>query len=339
MPDRNLLILLYEQEKLSTAEIGNRFNVQAQTVRKWLHKCGIEVRQAQKENQFKKGQSAHNKVEVPPKHEIEQLYIDDRMTSDEIGKRYGVTGSVVRKWLQQYGIASRAPGIGLAARGINSPTDEELYDMIHVQHLYYRQVAERYGVDQSAVQHRLDVRGIERPKSWYDRHNNPESLAELKSLYDSGLSLSQIADRDGMERIQLTKLFKNNGILIRKDGWQGGKRFDTIDGHSVRSTYEQRVADWLCEHGIEYTQEPRLPFGGKSDFLANGWYIEIWGVTYSQTYKKRQAEKQAGYKAYRLLLIELTHHMFAARRNGSWMRHLEQCLKSPNASYELRPAR
>lgn len=326
MPSESILRDLYETQELTPNEIGARFDVQGQTVCNWLHSYEIPVRQSQ--TRFKRGFAPANKLPTLDKETLQYLYHDCQLTTQQIAEHYAVSSGLVGNWLKRHHIERRAAGIGLTSRGIEAPTDAELQNMIHVQRLSYREIAEQYGVDQSAVPYWLDARGIARAQSWYDRHNNADSLAELCAMYDAGYSLDHIAERDGITKTQLTKLFKDNEITIRKDGWQGGKRFETIDGNLVRSTYERTVANWLYEQGMDYIYEPALPFSNvwRADFLANGWYIEVWGVTNSPSYKARQIAKQAAYKANGVPLIDLPVHSFAPSRNGLWERKLIQHL-------------
>lgn len=279
---------------------------------------------------FKTGLTPHNKLPIPDKEALVYLYCDWRLTTQQIGEHYQVSNGTVSKWLKHHSISLRSAGTGLSQRGIEPPTNAELVDMIHVQNLSYREVAERYGVDQSAVQHWLDQRGINRPQSWYDRHNNKECIAELQDLYQLGLSLSEIGQSYGVTKGRIAKLFRDNNIELRQDGWQG-KRFQTTSGELVRSTYELKVANWLHDHRIDFIYEPSVPFSNKwrADFFANGWYIEIWGVTNSPDYKTRQKAKTEAYKKHGSPLIELPVHSFDTHRNSMWERHLLRCLNSP----------
>jgi hypothetical protein len=85
------------------------------------------------------------------------------------------------------------------------------------------------------------------------------------------------------------------------------------------------VADWLHEQDVDYVYEPPLPFPdpGSADFLANGWYIEIWGVTHSESYQARKEAKRAGYTQISAPLIEIPVHSFDTGRNELWIRKLQ----------------
>ena len=302
------------------------YNVQAQTVRKWLRADGFKLPPS-------KPPLAKVKYPPPPESELRGMYEVQRMTAKQIGEHFGVSDGLVLQWLERLGIQARPNGTGLAARGIEPPTREELARMIHADRLTYAQIAAQYGVDQSAVQHWLNKHGIERPPTWYDAHNTPENVAAMRAAYESGASLDDIGQHwGGVTRTMVKVLFDAHGVQLRPGGWKGGQRFACKDGHLVRSTYEQRVDDWLNEHGIEHAYEPSLPFSPvhKADFLANGWYIEVWGVTHNEAYQERKQRKLELYAANNAPLIEIPFHAFAKAQKGLWMRRLQQCLTRPS---------
>jgi len=328
-PPKNVLCELYKVQHLSPVEIGSRFEVQAQTIRGWLHDYGIPVRPDHIAARFQPGMEVAHKKPVPDKETLSYLYLDWKMTTAQIGEHYQASGNTVGKWLKHHGISVRPAGIGLNARGIELPSDAELQHMIHTERLTYREVGERYGVDLTAVTYWLDRAGVARHKTWHERHNNPHDLAAMQALYDDGLSMEQIGQLYGATATPVKTLFQEHNIAARNSGWSGGIRFETKDGNLVRSTYERRVANWLCDQGVEYLYEPVLPFRGLCDFLANGWYIEVWGVD-SASYKERKAIKQAQYKAHHVPLIELPFYAFDSQRKGMWERRLARCLIAPD---------
>lgn len=322
-PDKETLYHLHIEQKLSANEIGAIYNVQSQTVRKWVH--GYNIPFTSRPIKV----APPNKKEIPPAIELRSLYEEQRLTTAEIAQRFGVASTTVSKWLRVYKIETRVPGTGLAARGVVAPTPEELYRMIHVEHLSYEQVAAKYGVDLTAVPYWLDKHGIPRPTNWYESHSEPSIVSDMQQAYESGLSLDEVSRMFGANsREMLKKIFREQGVPIRKDGWNGGKRFDCLDGHKVRSTYEQRVDNWLHEHRVDHTYEPSLPFSPthKADFLANGWYIEVWGVNNNAEYKERKQRKIELYQTHHAHLIEVPYHAFAKTFNDLWIRRLEQCL-------------
>ena len=325
-PTPDTLRDLYANQGLSYSEIGARYGVKDRTVYKWLKADGFT---------FAPSKPPRTKVKYPPppESELRNLYEVQRMTAEQVGENFGVSHGLVLQWLKRYGIQARPHGTGLAARGIEPPTCEELTRMIHTDRLTYTQIASRYGVDQSAVQHWLKRHGIERPLTWFEEHSAPETLAAMRAAYEAGASLEDIGQHwGGVAETTVNTLFKANGIALRLGGWKGGQRFTCQDGHLVRSTYERRVDDWLYEHGIEHTYEPSLPFSPvhKADFEANGWYIEVWGVTDNQAYQERKQRKQALYAANNCPLIEIPQHAFFRQSKDLWIRRLHQCLTRPS---------
>lgn len=357
-PPRETLYRLHVNEGLSAPRIAKQYHVQSQTVRKWLRLDGIALIPAEprrperkvippprkpvaaerprKEPKVKastpKG-GGNFAYQIPPRDTLAAMYEGERLSATKIGVRLGVSSTTVVKWLTQYGFTVRPNGIGLAARGIEPPTCEELTRMIHIDRLTYVQIAVKYGVDQSAVQHWLNKHGIERPLTWFDQHNTPETIAAMRAAYKAGASLEDIGQHwGGVARTTVVHLLKAHGVQLRPDGWKGGQRFACQDGHMVRSTYERRVDDWLHEHGVEHAYEPSLPFSPmhKADFLANGWYIEVWGVTHNEAYQERKQRKLELYAANNCPLIEIPQHAFFRQSKDLWVRRLHQCLTHPS---------
>jgi hypothetical protein len=255
---------------------------------------------------------------VPKESVLRDLYERQRLTTRVIGERYGVRHITIRRWLTSYGIALRAPGRGLAHRGLPEPNRDDLHRLVHVEHRPYREIAAMYGVDGSAVMHWLKRHEIPTPSIWDTRrkgiHPDLPTADEVRSLYSSGLSVAAIADLYGIGNSAIYRICDEHGIERRDPGWRSF--IACADGHSVRSTYEQRVCDWLHARGVSHTYEPGLPFGGAylGDFAANGWYIEIWGVENNAVYNARRERKLALYREYGLPLIELERWHFASGR-------------------------
>ncbi len=268
----------------------------------------------------------------PAASELRNLYWGQRLSTHTIAKQFGVSHTTVKRWLRSYQIERRPSGRGLANRGIAPPTRDDLHRLIHEEHRTYREIAACYGVDHSTIQHWLRAYGIPTPDVWQSRRGAPMPVLpgadELRSLYEQGISLAALAARYGVAYNTIARLCKEVGIVRRPDGWDGGKRLIARDGHQVRSTYELRVDDWLFDHGISHIYEPSLPFDRRfhADFLANGWYIEIWGVIGSKRYQARQERKRTMYKNHGLPLIEIPVHAFDTAHTGLWERRLTPCL-------------
>lgn len=327
-PDRDTLIHLYVDERKTVRQVADTFAVSYPTAWRWLGALGVRRRTT--------GEVMHRRAQDqrPPREELALIYERERRTMGEMAERYGVSRGTIRNWLTSYQIRSRPGGRGLQIRGITPPTAETLRTLIHSEHRSLRAVGETFEVDMGTVRSWLKLHAIEPPTVWGTRYGkNPPVLPgtdELARLYAEGLSLEEIGQRFGVSALPITHRLKAAGFEIRPDGFDGGKRFGCTDGHMVRSTYERRVDDWLSVHGVEHIYEPRLPWDWRShaDFMANGWYIEIWGVADNATYAARRTRKQARYRAHGAAVVEINHWDFSKQKHGRWQRLLSMITES-----------
>lgn len=310
-PDFSTLYDLYVTQELHQREVAERLGASQQQVSHWLIEAGIARRDLRN--------LASRNIHKPDASELERLYLVEYLTTRQIAAQLGVVPTAVKQWLKKYDITRRPAHKGMTSRGITPPTREELYHFIHVEHLGYRQIAAKYGIHFGSIAYWLKKYNIEPPTVWDTRTKGnrptPPDREELSALYESGLSLTDIGDLFGLSQQTITRLCRKYGIERRPDGWDGGKRFLCQDGHMVRSTYEQRVDDWLFMHEIEHTYEPPLPCDRryKADFLANGYYIEIWGVTQNSQYKERMQKKRTLYRQHSYPLIEIGVSLFQTK--------------------------
>jgi len=267
----------------------------------------------------------------PSDAELRRLYVDQRLSAETISKRCDVEKITVLRWLRAAGIKRRPGGNGLANRGIPAPTADDLQRLVHVEHLSYEAIGERYGVDFSAVPHWLDRHGIERPDIWVTRRHGRVATEpteeELRERIGAGESLRSIERDFDVTRMVIRARCRKYGIEVSRDGWSGGYRLRCADGHQVRSTYEQRVDDWLSRHDLPHTLEPRYPFDRRyrADFLVDRTYIEVWGVTGNPAYTARRAWKIEQCASNGIDLIQINHWQFATGRR--WWRPLERLLQ------------
>lgn len=307
---------LYNKQGLTTYEIADLLGCGQQTVSKWLIKAGLNY-------QSKK----------PTRDDLFAMYATEQLTTRQIATRLGVAPTSVKNWLKGYGIERRPASIGMLYHGIEPPSREVLYHMVHEEHRSYQDIADMYSISRAAISHWMRKYDIPKSDVWETRFKGKlppkPSREEVSALYESGLSLTAIGEIFGYSWSTIGNLCKEYGIEIRPDGWDG-KRYLCQDGHMVRSVYEQRVDDWLFAHDVMHTYEPRLPFNRhyKADFLANGWYIEVWGVTNNEAYEQRRQKKRQIYQQHNCHLIELPYYFFGERERHSLERRLTKCLQS-----------
>jgi hypothetical protein len=332
-PDVATLRRLYEEESFSTKKIANLYEVGSTTVSRWLHESGIQTRGIPEG--LKTPGSALAKQ--PDFETLRRQYEDERLGVRKIAEIYQVGQSTVLRWLSAYDIPKRPSIRTLLGRGIEPPDRDTLYRLVHVEHRSYEEIGNIYGATGVIIPPLLDKYGIPRAKAWDTFRKQygptPPDAVTLRMLYEAGATLAEISELYGVCIFTVAKWCEGHGIERRETGWNynKGQRYVCVDGNKVRSSYEMRVANWLHGHGIAYVYEPRLPFSNvfRGDFLANGWYIEVWGMTGDPKYDERKKRKTEGYKSHGTPLIELNRCNFWTKQAGTLEKRLSRCFASP----------
>lgn len=91
---------LYEVEKLTARQIGERVNVPFRTVLRYLHKAGVILRNPGAERCAILGNGEW----------LRAKYLDERLSTPQIAKLAGCTPRVVLTALVRHGIETRSPG-------------------------------------------------------------------------------------------------------------------------------------------------------------------------------------------------------------------------------------
>jgi transposase len=128
---------LYEQERLTPAEIGVRVGRSGRTIRVWLQQAGIPL-----------GPHRERPRRHPPPAttDLRRCYYQEGLTAAELAARYGVSASTARRWLRDAGIPRRAAG-----RRSRAPSGQQLRHLYQDQGLSTTQIAQRYGVRQQTA--------------------------------------------------------------------------------------------------------------------------------------------------------------------------------------------
>jgi len=121
-----------EYKTRSTSEIGKDLGVSGEAIGNWMRNYDIKVRKP--EERKNKG-----KIKKPSKEELQELYGELR-NAHKIAKKYGVYGSTVGNWMEEYGIE----------RGIKKLSKEKL-KKLYDESKSVKEVAERHGVGQSTI--------------------------------------------------------------------------------------------------------------------------------------------------------------------------------------------
>jgi hypothetical protein len=265
--------------------------------------------------------------------ELHRLYYDEGLTTRQIAKHFNMSKHPVEDAMQKLGWDRRH----IRTKGYK-PTKREIEEAIFDDKRGIAEIAAEFGCDPGAIRYWAKQYGIDIPKlnAWDQRnarrgYSRPSKDA-LQSLYDVGYSLADIGSFFGVTKLTITNAFKFYGLEIKESGW-GHKRLTCLDGHKVKSTYEQRVDDWLFTNGFEHIYEPCVPFDkhSKADFFTCGFFIEIFGVTDAEFYDKRKQYKLAQYKANNLPTIVLNFWDFDNGHKGAWERKLNHLKSSRKA--------
>src|SRR5574343_1452984 len=97
--------------------------------------------------------------EFPEGTDLKSLYVDQRMSSHEIGAMFGTSGDVVLKALNRLGIQSRSRKE--SRRNPKMPTPEQLLELWHTHSL--REIAAMFGVGKGALKGHAHYHGVKAP--------------------------------------------------------------------------------------------------------------------------------------------------------------------------------
>lgn len=98
MPDKNTLQELYFAKRLPARAIAQRFGVGNTTVFRWFERYGIKLRPKGLPNDLR-----------PTSEELRRLYIEEKLASGDLARRFNCTQTTICKWLSQDGIEKRSP--------------------------------------------------------------------------------------------------------------------------------------------------------------------------------------------------------------------------------------
>lgn len=164
-------------------------------------------------------------IERPTQEELERLYHDERLTLEQIGKKYDVTGSSVRKWFKKKGIKIRSKSESKLPATFKTPSNEELKELYENQGLSAEDIAERLGCSDRKVYDLLSEAGVRRKqihRAKFFMDMDEERLIEYISKNHSGKSITQLQEEDNRAYVTvrkkglLTELVERR-ILVRKE--------------------------------------------------------------------------------------------------------------------------
>ncbi len=225
----------YLRQRKTTYQIAKEVGVKPCTIREWMRKFSIPRR-----NRF---ESLYGNITKPTKEQLEQLYIHEKKNTREIGEEFGVSNTLVGKWLKEYGFELRW-GSKAKLPNVEKPSKKELEKLYVEQERTTTQIANLFNVSASTIGH------------W--------------------LKENKISTRNSSE-VQLPKGFiKPSKEELEKDYITNRKNIKDISTNLGVS--EPAVRSWLLNYGISIRSysEARLPIGisKPTEKQLRQWYVE-----------------------------------------------------------------
>lgn len=243
---------------------------------------------------------------------IYNLYITKNMNTRDIGKELGVSKHKISDTLKYYNLEIRAPHTQRKGGMYNIPAKEELENLYFNEYMNYEKIGEIYKTELSNVGLWFKRYGIKARKYGEGKRSRNfiyPTVQEIEELYiNKGLTSYELAPLFNTTPNTICKIIKDYGFDTKPNLWLGRKFIKCKDGHEVRSNLERIVDEYLYENNISHEYEKRLPgesYRYMTDFYANNFYVEIWGVVNSKTYNEKRAKKEQIYKINHLKLISI----------------------------------
>lgn len=152
-PSREQLENWYIQEGRNTYQIAEQVGVNNTTVSSWLRSYNITVRNNSEAN-------LPTGIKKPNKEQLNRWYVGERKSSIQIAKDLGISSTVVRYWLEDYGIPRRDISQSLLSKDVVKPTKEILENWYLKEKKSTVQIATELGVTDTTVARWLRNCGI-----------------------------------------------------------------------------------------------------------------------------------------------------------------------------------
>jgi len=185
---RNELIGLYVNRRLSCREVAERLGCGSWTINRRLKKYGIPVRKPTGQpgrfeipKEFLRDQSKSvykGKFEVP-KCVLKDLYIDRKMTMEQIAARFGCSATPICRGLKEHGITIQP---SWKRRWLQLPEDE-IVDLYVNRKMTVAGISEKFGCSRGTVEKRLIKHNILRRNTVGKNNGNYKGVTkEMKRL-------------------------------------------------------------------------------------------------------------------------------------------------------------
>lgn len=216
VPQHEDLRKFYWQDQKSSRQIAKIYGVDHDTVLKWLKAYNIPRRHyRERKTNFSKA-------------DLTNLYCDLKLTQKEIGKRYGVSQSIVGRWMVKWGIQRRSTS--------------ELVSGIHNPFYGKKHTEEEKEKERNSAYHR-NLGGSKNP--FYGKHHSEETLKRIMSARQIKPNKAEL-NLDSM-LTNLTPDFRYNGDF-RCGISIGGKIPDWVNVNGQKKVIELLGHGWHIQN-------------------------------------------------------------------------------------------
>ena len=159
--------------------------------------------------------------------EIRKLYIEEGLTTVQIGKKLGTSATTIHKRLKEQGIKGRN-------KRIHDNLDDEKIKKLYIKEgLTTYQIGEKFGVSYNTINKRLKKQGV---KVQSKRIRDDLDDEEIKKLYiKKGLTIYQIGEKFGASPNTINKKLKEQGVEVRNK-----RTRDDLDDEEIRKLYIEK---------------------------------------------------------------------------------------------------
>ena len=250
-----------------------------------------------------------NKLPIPAKEELENLYLDKKMSMNKISKMYNTSDGVIKKWLIHHGIKIRdlvEASLVLSGANITSiPSHDELYHLYCNKSKTTREISKIYNVTDVTVCNWLRKRGIKARTTtnwrkgvkspWVKEHgrrlcqernaiNNPSKCPEVRKK--RARQQSEIMQQIWKERPEVyEKMLEDYRSKWLNPEWKAKQLKKMHTGANKATKAELKVADVLLKSFTTFIHSSikGIVIGEKlPDFIdeQNKIIVEVFGRWY-----------------------------------------------------------
>lgn len=270
---------LYLDEKLSCAEIGEIYSVHLATIRNWLIKHDIPIRDASIKINIKK-------------EDLDWLYLHEKKSMIEIAEVYGCSHWVISHRLEKFGIKKRGREESLKLRldrKMENVPSHELYYLYHQQKLTIKEIGEMYGMSIIQIWERMRRYNIPRMKGGFKKGHTPwhkgktgvyseETLKEMSEASKGRTSGMKGKHHSEEVKRRLSEAHKghtawNKGLSIEDD--RVGKGVEALT-KAIRKQYEDGREPWNKGKKVPQMAGENSPHwkGGHDDYRGEDWLYQ-----------------------------------------------------------------